>query len=323
MKSEWNPWTAHNWSAPEAEACDASLPYITLGVLNYNRCDDLRRTLDVLTHAVQYPRYEIVLIDNGSTDGSIEMARAEFPNVILHEVGKNLGVSSRNFQTQLAHGKYLFSFDDDTCPATPGMILRIVQHMEAHPEIDALSGTYYQPLTGLTETQGWELFRNGPPNAVGFSCLQIVEGGVCFRISTLRRVEGYEPSFVCYADGMDLVLQLVKINAGIYLAPAFATLHFASPVGRISNFRAYANVRNTIWAIFKHWPLPAVTVLLPVFLFRRCVAIIMHPETAKANLNGFLDGIAGSSQFVSKGPKLSWNQVFTLKRFYIALFRWA
>src|ERR1035437_3236260 len=186
MKYEWNPWTRENWSVPEEEWNDPSLPMISIGVLNYNRCSELKQTLDVITRAIQYPNYEVIVIDNGSTDGSIEMIRSEYPTVILHEVGENLGVSSRNFQTQLARGKYLFSFDDDTCPGTPAMVLRVVQHMEANPDIAVLSTSYYQPVNGLMETIGWEYYRLSADSNRGFKGIFIAEGGVCFRISTLR-----------------------------------------------------------------------------------------------------------------------------------------
>ena len=189
MKYQWNPWASENWSVPESEWKDPALPFITLGVLNYNRSSELRQTLDVLTRAIQYSNYEIVVIDNGSTDGSIEMVRSEFPQALLHEVGANLGVSSRNFQTQLARGKYLFSFDDDTFPGSPAMVLRIVQHLEAHPEIDILSTTYYQPITGISETEGWEHFRFGKISELGIPGIFLVEGGACFRVNSLKKVE--------------------------------------------------------------------------------------------------------------------------------------
>src|ERR1035437_4148872 len=102
MKYEWNPWTRENWSVSEEEWNDPALPMISIGVLNYNRCTELRQTLDVLTRAVQYPNYEIIAVDNGSTDGSIQMVRSEYPQVLLYEVGQNLGVSARNIEFDIA-----------------------------------------------------------------------------------------------------------------------------------------------------------------------------------------------------------------------------
>jgi GT2 family glycosyltransferase len=322
MKHECNPWIRENWSVSEKEWNDPALPMISIGVLNYNRCAELRQTLDVLTHAVQYPNYEIIVVDNGSTDGSIEMVRSEYPQVLLHEVGANLGVSSRNFQTQLARGKYLFSFDDDTCPGTPAMILRIVQHMEAHPSIDVLSTAYYQPITGISETEGWNQFGLGKMDELGIPGIFLVEGGACFRIDSLKKADGYEPAFLCYGEGVELALQLYKQGRGIYLCPWFLTLHFVSS-SRKSGFRAYANSRHTIWIISKHWPTMAAIPLLGCHIFRRFIAMAMHSGTLKENLHGMVDGFRGIKPFLEYKPKLSIKQSYELKRFYIGLFRWA
>ena len=321
MKYERNPWTVHNWSATEAERNDPLLPFITLGVLNYNRRDYLRQTLDVMTHAVQYPRYEIILIDNGSTDGSIEMVRSEFPSVIIHEVGGNRGVSARNFLTDLAKGKYLFHFDDDTCPGSPAMVLRIVQHMELYPDIDALSGIYYRPLTGWDETEGWERFRSQFIPGKGFEAHFIVEGGVCFRLDALKKVGGYDPAWQG-AEGAELALQFFKQGRKMYLCPWFLTLHFIHPSNRLGR-RAYVNASHNIWMIAKHWPLPAAIPLLGLSFIRRIIAIAMHPETARDRTKGIIDGFKGIGPFLRYLPKLTWKQVFGLKRLYISLFRWA
>src|SRR4051794_38887941 len=99
--STWNPWDLSRWDAQDLARDADTLPMISIGILTYNRKDELRRTLDVLHRAVIYPKYEIIVIDNGSSDGTCQMVKSEFPLVRLHEVGENLGVASRNLQTTL------------------------------------------------------------------------------------------------------------------------------------------------------------------------------------------------------------------------------
>ena len=323
MRTSWNPWILENWSVPESEWSDPNLPLVTLGVLNYNRCEELRRTLDVLTRAVQYPNYEIIVVDNGSTDGSIEMVRNEFPSVILHEVGENCGVSSRNIQARLARGKYLFSFDNDSIPSSPSSVFRMVRHMELHPDLDAMSTACYRPLEGILENEGWEGFNTDFDPTLGYEGIYIVEGGICFRLAALRTVSGYDPSLFYGSEGLELGLQLFKQHRQIRLCPWFVTLHFASPVAHSPGDRAYGNSRHMVWIIGKHWPLLATVPLLTLLIGRRALAMAMHPNSIKQNCRGLIDGLRGLEPFLQVKPKLSWRQVFYLKRFYFLFFRWA
>jgi GT2 family glycosyltransferase len=322
LKSKMNPWAPEVWSATTEQFFDPTLPLITIGILSFNRCDDLRRTLDVITRAVQYQNFEVLVVDNGSSDGSLEMMKREFPTVRIHEVGKNLGVSARNFQTELARGKYLFSFDDDSFPGTPSMILRIVQYMEAHPDIDSMSTACYQPATGQTETKGWEFYRLRKDAMNGFQGIYIVEGGICFRLASLRAVDGYDTSWPYGSEGMDLGLQFYGKGFTSSLCPWFLTLHYVSPAMRVAGRRTYMNARHILWMIAKEWPLQAAIPLIGVHLLRRIFSMWMHPKLARYNAKGLLDGLKGVRPFVQHQPKLTWSQIYKLKRFYLFLFRW-
>jgi GT2 family glycosyltransferase len=318
----WNPWSPQVWCAAKEEIDNPNLPFITIGVLSFNRLEDLRGTLDVMTRAIQYPNYEVLVIDNGSLDGCIEMVKQEFPSVRIHEVGRNIGVSARNLQAQFAKGKYLFSFDDDSFPGTPSMVLRIVQHMEAHPEIDSISTSCYRPGTGQTETKGWESYRLQSDAVNGFEGIYIVEGGSCFRLGSLRMIDGYDPAWPYGSEGMDLGLQLFKKGYRSLLCPWFLTLHFVSSRMRVAGRRSYMNARHIVWMIAKQWPVPVAIPLLGIFLVRRIIAMVMHPELARYNAQGLIDGFKGLRPFLSCRPKLTLKQAYSLKRFYLFLFRW-
>jgi GT2 family glycosyltransferase len=321
MKSEPNPWTMSDWSIPEEEWNNSSLPMVTLGVLNYNRQVELRQTLDVLTRATQYSNYEIIVVDNGSTDGSIEMVISEYPHVRLHEVGLNAGTSSRNYLFRAAKGKYLFSFDDDSFPGTPATILRIVQYMESHSNIDVLSSACFRPIGGWFENEGWEAFRIRELRDDGFEGIYIVEGGVCFRTNSIKEGIGYDPTFFYGTEGMDLGLQLYNQGICIAFCPRFVTLHF--PIdGRVRGSRIYGNARNTIWMVAKHWPLHLASFLLPMIVIRKFIGVILHPRRLSNTLKGILDGFLGISKYIKYSPKLSSLQIRRLGRFYGELYRW-
>jgi GT2 family glycosyltransferase len=318
-----SPWRPDEWSASTDKIDDPTLPLITIGILSYNRCDDLARTLDVIFPAVEYPRFEVIVVDNASTDGTKEMVRERFPEVLLLAQEHNHGTSARNLQPLHANGKYLFSFDDDSIPATPATILRIVRYLERHPEVDVLNSTCYQPFSGITETEGWQAFRYATTADAAVEGIYLVEGGVCFRVSTLRKIEGYDPAIFYASEGPDLALQLYARGGHIVLCSWFATLHFKSPVNRQQYNVAFWGARHTVWMIAKHFPILLFVILVGLFFLRRVVlGSILDPATTRSRLRGFWEGIRDSGPFRKKRPKLSILQAVKLRRFYLQLYRW-
>ena len=87
-------------------------------VVSYNTREKLRRCLSCIE-----PEHEIVVVDNGSADGSAAMVRAEFPAVMLIEAGENLGFGRANNRGAAVASRELLLFLNSDCYAEPGAIL--------------------------------------------------------------------------------------------------------------------------------------------------------------------------------------------------------
>jgi len=68
---------------------------VSIVVLNYNGRDVLLKCLRSLYES-DYARFEVIVVDNGSTDGSVEAVRRDFPEGIMIENGRNLGYGAGN-----------------------------------------------------------------------------------------------------------------------------------------------------------------------------------------------------------------------------------
>ena len=67
-------------------------PLVSIIILSWNRKDDLRSSLSQV-YAIDYPAYEVIVVDNNSSDGSVDMLRSEFPLVIVVALDHNIGIA--------------------------------------------------------------------------------------------------------------------------------------------------------------------------------------------------------------------------------------
>lgn len=109
-------------------------PLVSVIVLNYNGkrfLDDCFRSLE----KVNYPNFEIVMIDNKSTDGSVEYVREHFRWVrIIEAPGNNGFASGNNLGIKNTNGKYVFLLNNDTI-CTPDFLTPLVNAAETDPTI--------------------------------------------------------------------------------------------------------------------------------------------------------------------------------------------
>lgn len=116
----------------------AGAPVVSVCVVNWNCRDHLRRCLASLLKQPQGVPFEVVLVDNASTDGAADMVAREFPDVRLLRNTANVGFSKGNNQAaEVAGGAYLFFLNNDT-EVQPHCLAEFVAYAEAHPGVGML-----------------------------------------------------------------------------------------------------------------------------------------------------------------------------------------
>lgn len=107
---------------------------LSVVVLSYNTKKILKNCLDAIFQNTQGITYEVIVIDNASTDGSGQMVQKEFPQVILIANKENLGFARGNNQgLNQASGKLVLLLNSDTV-VKPGALEKMVKFMDQHPE---------------------------------------------------------------------------------------------------------------------------------------------------------------------------------------------
>jgi GT2 family glycosyltransferase len=106
---------------------------VSVCIANWNCRDLLRNCLTTLLRQRQDAALEVIVVDNGSTDGAPEMVLREFPEVVLVRNPDNRGFSRANNQAaRRSQGAYLFFLNNDTV-VSPGAIGALLAHARSHP----------------------------------------------------------------------------------------------------------------------------------------------------------------------------------------------
>ncbi len=213
--------------------------HVSFVLATHNRRDVLVPTLERLQHCgFDRDDVQIILVDNASTDGTVEAARDQCDEVI--PLDRNAGSCAKAFGVPAATGRYIVFLDDDSCPQT-GSVQRMVEHFQNDPDLGAAGFSIHLPDGG---EEGAAL----PGVFVG--C------GVGFRSEALRDCGGLDRTFFMQAEEYDLAFRLV--GAG-WRVQAFDDLHVdhqKTNQARKSERTTYFDIRNNLRVAARYLPAP-------------------------------------------------------------------
>src|SRR3989344_1917843 len=102
-------------------------PLISVVMLNYNGLKYLKKTIPPILK-LDYPNYEFIIVDNGSTDGSIEFIK-KFKKIKLIENKENLGYGKgKNIGVKEANGEYILLLDNDIIIREKTIIKNLIKY---------------------------------------------------------------------------------------------------------------------------------------------------------------------------------------------------
>jgi GT2 family glycosyltransferase len=210
-------------------------PSVCCVIVNWNGWRD---TLDCLASLrdQEYGNLQILVVDNGSTDDSVERIRSAFPEARLIETGKNLGFSSGcnvGLRAALAgNAEFVWLLNNDTvCP--PDTLRKLIRRAVARPDA-GLVGTVLFYAHDPTKVQAWGGGRIWPwiafsthfhaPTEFGPNCYTTFASALARR-AMLEEVGLLYEGFFMYYDDSDLCLRMQKTRWKIVMAEDTAVLH--------------------------------------------------------------------------------------------------
>lgn len=227
--------------------------------------------------------FEVIVVDNASTDGSAAAIAAQFPGVRLIASEVNLGfAAANNLAAREATGRYILLLNPDTV-ILDGAIDTILDFAERNPEYKVYGGRtlfadgQLNPTSCWGQMSLWSLFCNAcglrrllPSselfNNEGIGCWQrdsVREVGVvtgCFLLITTglwRVLGGFNPKYFMYAEEADLCLRAKALGARPVIVPEATIIHYGSASDPIAWEKQVKVLQGKVTLMRDHWGLVA------------------------------------------------------------------
>ncbi|MFI7576047.1 glycosyltransferase family 2 protein [Micromonospora sp. NPDC049497] len=215
---------------------------VTVVVATRNRRQQLLETLGRHTA-------DVVVVDNGSDDGSPEAVRRAFPHVRVVRLGWNAGAgAARNVGVELAATPFVAFADDDSYWA-PGALEEAVRLLRAYPRTGLLTGRVLVGRQGRLDPVSAEMARaplGTPTDAPGPSVLGFLACAVVLRRAAFRQVGGFTEKLRTYGEEALLAMDLAAAGWHLSYVDEVVAHHLPLPSGRDAGARHRVEARNRL-----------------------------------------------------------------------------
>lgn len=275
-----------------AEIAQNKTPHVDIIIVTWNGRDFLEPCLDAVKQ-LSYPDYSVIVVDNGSTDGTVELLKQAYPNVQCIELDKNTGFChANNVGIAAAKGDYVALLNNDT-KVSSSWLSALVNALEDRPDYGFASSAMRQMNAPNTidrvadafSTAGfmWALGANETAETYPqpMDIFAASAGAALYRKAALDTVGTFDERYFAYVEDIDLSWRLQHAGfRGIYL-PNAIVYHYGSGTsqGRKNPWVVRQTVRNLWLTMSKNIPVmtgmrmaPRIFIYHLYWMFRfRCV----------------------------------------------------
>jgi GT2 family glycosyltransferase len=232
----------------------ASPAPVAVVIATRNRGNELLATLARLRALGERP--PIVVVDNGSTDGTAELVRASDPGVRVIALRRNQGGAARTVGARLVDSPYVAFSDDDSWWA-PGALGQAADLMDRHPRLAVLAARVLVGPEERLDPVCDEMARSPlpwAPDLPGPSVLGFIACGAVVRRAAFLEVGGFDARLGVGGEEELLAVDLAARGWGLAYTDQVVAHHHPSP-SRDPSGRRRVQVRNALWSAWLRRPL--------------------------------------------------------------------
>jgi len=279
-------------------------------VVNWNRLDDILRNIHYLSKT-RIPDFEIIVVDNGSTDGSPQQLAA-VDSIRLVRLPSNVGPSAaRNAAIACAKGEYLVFLDSDALLSKKG-VARLINRMDRDPTLGIVGCRVVNAYSRRLD-QWIYPFSPRTHERREFETYSFSAAGAIVRAEAIRAAGGFWEDLVIYNEEVDLSIRMIRNGYRILYEPGVAVFHCVSDQGRLGSdtFWRY-QIRNWIWIFYRYYPPVERWRMVSVYVLLYLVKGVATRRLA-ACLRGIFEGLRGVDVISRFRDKLSPTEIRLLR----------
>ena len=280
-----------------------STPQVSVIVLNYNGQKYVSECIGSLLDT-DYANFEIIFVDNASTDDSVRVAKT-FGSIEIVRMSENCGTLARNIGSSVAKGEYVAFLDVDT-RVNKDWLKEALKTMETAPNAGAVQALIFHMDNdnvwcdaGFIDCYGRTFTKcSKAAHDHAYEILYPTSAAMVIKKKALDLLGGFDPDFFVYYEDTDLGWRLRKCGYKTFLAPTSIVLHAVHGSTRQmpNSIISFHEEKNRVMMLLKNFDNP--------FLFKYALpyATLMFFFAVYCMLRGRIKG-----KIVMKG--LLWNLV--------------
>jgi GT2 family glycosyltransferase len=264
-------------------------PAVSIIVLNWNGERYLGRCLEAIASQT-FRDFEVLVLDNASTDGSVDCVPIRWPTFRLVKFDQNLGFAVGNNQgAQIARGRWVAFLNNDAFPE-PEWLAHLLQAAQAQPEFSFFaSRLVYAKDTKLAQDTGdiyhvsgfaWPRDNNCPVQNAHLQSDEVFSpcaAAALYDREAFLEAGGFDEQFVSHYEDVDIGFRLRLLGYRCRYIPEAVVAHVGSAsFGRESDRTVYQVQRNVVWSYIANMPGWLYWKYLPAHIFANLVFLIYY-----------------------------------------------
>lgn len=283
-------------------------PTVSVVIVSWNSAAFLPRSLEALV-AQSYRDFEVILIDNDSSDGGVVGMERAYPSLDLRveRLSGNKGfAAANNLAVARARGSWLALLNPDAFPnpdwleqlmlataSNPQSFLASRQIQASRPRLLDGEGDSYH-VSGLAQRRNYNfpVFAGGQPYEVFSACA----AAALIAREDFLAAGGFDEEYFAYHEDVDLGFRLRLRGLRCIFVPTATVLHVGTgTTGFRSSTSIYYGHRNLVWTYVKDMPAPWFWIYLPLHVAMNLISLLAFTLTgqAKAIWRAKVDAVRG------------------------------